>query len=482
MSQVRIIGGGLAGSEAAWQVARRGVRVVLHEMRPQRPTAVHKTDRLAELVCSNSFRGDKLDNAVGLLKEEMRRLDSLVLRAAAAARVPAGAALAVDRHAFADAVTRAIAEHPLITVVRDEVGELPAPDGVPTIVATGPLTSEALSAAIAAFVGRDHLSFYDAISPIVSAETIDRSKVFRASRWDRSLGPMAAAPADRLRQFRRAGLRRRRRAGRLSELPNDARGIRGVPRRPRPCGIRDRARFRQSDLFRRMPADRSDGPPWARHPAVRADEARGAHRSTDRPAGLRRRATASGHACGRSLQPGRIPDAVEVGRAGTRAADDPRARVGGVRALRHGAPEHVHQRTDDPAADVADADACGSVLRGAGERRRGIRRVGRVGADRRAQRRSDRSPRASFDAAAHHRDRRARVYVSHADAAHYQPTNITFGIMPPLDEIAGTRSKKGADRKLAVAARALADLQAWLGETREPARAAPEDAMAAPRS
>src|SRR4051794_7003714 len=117
MSHVRIIGGGLAGCEAAWQSAERGVPVVLHEMRPARPTAVHKTDRLAELVCSNSFRGDKLDNAVGLLKEEMRRLDSLILRAASDARVPAGAALAVDRNRFADAMTAAITAHPLITVV-----------------------------------------------------------------------------------------------------------------------------------------------------------------------------------------------------------------------------------------------------------------------------------------------------------------------------------------------------------------------------
>src|SRR5829696_4230206 len=125
MSQVRIIGGGLAGSEAAWQAAERGVRVVLHEMRPVRPTAVHKTDRLAELVCSNSFRGDKLDNAVGLLKEEMRRLGSLVMRAAEASRVPAGAALAVDRERFAQTVTEAVASHPLISVCREEVHEIP---------------------------------------------------------------------------------------------------------------------------------------------------------------------------------------------------------------------------------------------------------------------------------------------------------------------------------------------------------------------
>src|SRR5438552_16121077 len=122
---VRIIGGGLAGCEAAWQVASRGVAVTLYEMRPVRPTAVHKTDRLAELVCSNSFRGDKLDNAVGLLKEEMRRLDSLVMRAAEASRVPAGAALAVDRERFAQLVTDAIATHPAIQVCREEVSTIP---------------------------------------------------------------------------------------------------------------------------------------------------------------------------------------------------------------------------------------------------------------------------------------------------------------------------------------------------------------------
>jgi methylenetetrahydrofolate--tRNA-(uracil-5-)-methyltransferase len=187
---IHVIGGGLAGTEAAWQAASLGVDVVVHEMRPVRPTAVHKTDRLAELVCSNSFRGDKLDNAVGLLKEEMRRLGSLVMRCADATRVPAGAALAVDRERFAEAVTAAIAAHPQITVTREEVPRIPGPDSgmAPLVIATGPLTSGELSADIARFVGADHLYFYDAISPIVLAESIDRSKVFRASRWGRNLG------------------------------------------------------------------------------------------------------------------------------------------------------------------------------------------------------------------------------------------------------------------------------------------------------
>jgi methylenetetrahydrofolate--tRNA-(uracil-5-)-methyltransferase len=192
--RVTIVGGGLAGSEAAWQAASQGVPVTLYEMRPVRPTAVHKTDRLAELVCSNSFRGDKLDNAVGLLKEEMRRLGSLVMRAAEASRVPAGAALAVDRERFAETITAALTDHPLITIVREEMRAIPESTTLePVIVATGPLTSDALSADIAALVGAGHLYFYDAISPIVLAETIDQSKVFRASRWNRSLRSSGAA-------------------------------------------------------------------------------------------------------------------------------------------------------------------------------------------------------------------------------------------------------------------------------------------------
>jgi methylenetetrahydrofolate--tRNA-(uracil-5-)-methyltransferase len=194
---IHIIGGGLAGSEAAWQAASLGVPVVLHEMRPVRPTAVHKTDRLAELVCSNSLRGDKLDNAVGLLKEEMRHLGSLVMRAADDHRVPAGAALAVDRDRFSQTISGAIHAHPLITVVREEVTRVPsAPSSFPLIIATGPLTSATLSSDIAALVGADHLYFYDAISPIVLAETIDMAKVFRASRWGRNIRGEGACGVD----------------------------------------------------------------------------------------------------------------------------------------------------------------------------------------------------------------------------------------------------------------------------------------------
>ena len=184
---IRIIGGGLAGTEAAWQAASLGVPVTLYEMRPSRRTRVHQTDRLAELVCSNSLRGTKLENAVGLLKAEMRALGSLVIRAADATRVPAGAALAVDRVRFADEITEALSSHPLVTIHRSEVLRIPddIEPGSPVIVATGPLTSEALSGDIARLVGQQHLYFYDAISPIVLAESIDRARVFAGSRYGR---------------------------------------------------------------------------------------------------------------------------------------------------------------------------------------------------------------------------------------------------------------------------------------------------------
>jgi methylenetetrahydrofolate--tRNA-(uracil-5-)-methyltransferase len=179
--RVRIVGGGLAGCEAAWQLARRGVSVDLHEMRPVRATPVHQSSDLAELVCSNSLRGNALDQAAGLLKEEMRRLGSLVMRVAEDVRVPAGSALAVDRGLFARRITEAIESRPEIRVRREEVARIP--DDPVTIVATGPLTSKALADHVGAFVGRGHLYFFDAVSPVVEAESIDHDTAFRASRY-----------------------------------------------------------------------------------------------------------------------------------------------------------------------------------------------------------------------------------------------------------------------------------------------------------
>ncbi len=184
-----MIGGGLAGSEAAWQLARRGVPVVLHEMRPRRKTPAHATDRLAELVCSNSFRSDDWrGNAVGLLHEEMRRCGSLILTCGDAHKVPAGGALAVDRDGFAEAVTAALEAEPLVTLERGEVAGLPPSDWASVIVATGPLTSPALTEAVLALSGEDQLAFFDAIAPIVHKDSIDFSVAWFQSRYDKGGG------------------------------------------------------------------------------------------------------------------------------------------------------------------------------------------------------------------------------------------------------------------------------------------------------
>lgn len=183
---VVVVGGGLAGSEAAWQAARRGVRVRLHEMRPERPTAVHKSGNMAELVCSNSLKSLELSTAHGVLKEEMGRLGSLILDCAVRNRVPAGGALAVDRERFAAAVTEKLEAEPLIEIVRGEVAEIPADAQV--ILAVGPLVSETLAEAITRFTGQDYLYFFDAIAPVIEADSIDREIVFAQSRYDKGAG------------------------------------------------------------------------------------------------------------------------------------------------------------------------------------------------------------------------------------------------------------------------------------------------------
>jgi methylenetetrahydrofolate--tRNA-(uracil-5-)-methyltransferase len=183
MNEITVIGGGLAGVEAAWQAARTGARVRLHEMRPVKQTPAHRTDKLAEIVCSNSLKSDELGSASHLLKEELRRAGSLIMEAAAATRVPAGAALAVDRHQFAEYVTEGIESHPQIEIVREEVVTIPQ-DGI-TVIATGPLTSDALTMEIMKLTGDDQLYFYDAIAPIIAADSIDRSIAFPAARYDK---------------------------------------------------------------------------------------------------------------------------------------------------------------------------------------------------------------------------------------------------------------------------------------------------------
>lgn len=182
MKEINVIGAGLAGSEAAWQAAQAGVAVKLYEMRPKKSTEAHHTNNFAELVCTNSLRGNNLTNAVGVLKEEMRRLDSVIITSADKTAVPAGGALAVDRDDFSELVTKRVKEHPLVTVIEEEITEIP--DGI-TVIATGPLTSEPLSKAIQAFNGSEGFYFYDAAAPIVDKSTINMDKVYLKSRYDK---------------------------------------------------------------------------------------------------------------------------------------------------------------------------------------------------------------------------------------------------------------------------------------------------------
>lgn len=195
MSEVMIIGGGLAGCEAAWQSSRLGIRVTLLEMRPLQQTPAHRTDLLAELVCSNSLRASSLEKAVGLLKEEMRQGGSLIMECAAATMVPAGGALAVDRTAFAQAVTEAIVANPRITLVREEVKEIP--DCRPLVIATGPLTSPSFSRSLIALTGEEHLGFYDAVAPLVTRESLNFAKLFPASRYGKGEPAYLNAPMTR---------------------------------------------------------------------------------------------------------------------------------------------------------------------------------------------------------------------------------------------------------------------------------------------
>lgn len=181
---IHIIGAGLAGSEAAWQIIRRGIPVILHEMRPGKSSPAHKTEYFAELVCSNSFRAANVENAVGLLKEEMRRLDSLIMKMADANQVPAGGALAVDRDGFARGVTEFIRQHPLVTVVEEEVTDPEGLEGL-VIFASGPLTSPALSEAIQGIIRADYLHFFDAAAPIVEGDSLNYDVIYRASRYDK---------------------------------------------------------------------------------------------------------------------------------------------------------------------------------------------------------------------------------------------------------------------------------------------------------
>ena len=451
---IHIIGGGLAGSEAAWQAAACGVPVTLYEMRPVRPTPVHQTDSLAELVCSNSFRADKIENAVGLLKAEMRRLGSLVIRVADATRVPAGGALAVDRVRFAQGITAALEVAPLVTIRREEIPDLSLSGDVqePLIVATGPLTSPRLSQAVAALVGQDQLYFYDAISPIVLAETLDLGIVFRASRWgrhtpapaetgleDHAVSGGAAGAGDYLNCPMTADEYHRFHAALLGAELATLHEI-------------DTGRFFEGCLPIEVMARRGEDTPRF---------------GPMKPVGLVDPRT------------GRRPYAVVQLRQDTLAGDH-YSLVGFQTRLKWGEQARVFRMI--PGLEAAEFVRFGMIHRNTYingpsvlgptwqvRRRPSLFFAGQISGVEGYVESAASGLIAGLNAAALARDEMPQApprttaigalghYVSHADAANYQPSNIAFGLIPVMDGV----PRRRAERRRAIAERALTQIEAW---------------------
>jgi methylenetetrahydrofolate--tRNA-(uracil-5-)-methyltransferase len=431
--RIIVVGGGLAGAEAAWQAARRGARVDLYEMRPARGTPVHRTALLAELVCSNSLKSNLMDTASGLLKEEMRRLDSLVIAVADRVKVPAGGALAVDRDRFAAGVTEALAAEPGVRVVREEVRAIP--DAGPCIVATGPLASDAIAASIAAFTGTRYLYFYDAISPIVEADTIDRDKVFAASRYGKGGDDYLNCPltAEEYDRFYRALLE-------ASEAPSHE-FEKGIQYFEGCLPIEEMARRgRETLLFGPM-----------------------------KPVGLVDPRT------------GRQPFAVVQLRQDTLAADF-YSMVGFQNHLKFG--EQVRIFRMIPGLERAEFPRLGQVHRNSyinapaillpsfqARRRRDLFFAGQISGVEGYLESAASGLIAGINAARLLEGRPPLIfpattalgalarYISASDPAHYQPANIAFGLLPPLER--DIRDKRA--RKAALVRRALEDLAAFLG-------------------
>ena len=322
--KLRVIGGGLAGPEAALTAARLGCQVELYEMRAMvegrpRLTPAHQTTEFGELVCSNSLKSESPNTAPWLLKQEMRRAGSALLRIADETAVPAGHALAVDRVEFSRRIAAAIAAEPAIRVIREEVTRLELADGDDslTILATGPLTSEALSAEIERITGSGHLAFYDSISPIVEADSIDMDRVYFAARWDKGTADYINCPMDRA-EF-----------DRFLDALLAAEASRGK-------------RVGEARLFRGLPADRSAGPARARYVAIRSDEAGGSARPAHRHDALGRGAIAQGKSARGQLQPGGLSEPFEIWRAGAGAAADSRPGERALPALRADSSQHLH--------------------------------------------------------------------------------------------------------------------------------------------
>ncbi|HJT09028.1 MAG TPA: methylenetetrahydrofolate--tRNA-(uracil(54)-C(5))-methyltransferase (FADH(2)-oxidizing) TrmFO [Stellaceae bacterium] len=445
---IHIIGGGLAGSEAAWQAARAGVLVVLHEMRPVRATAAHVSDGLAELVCSNSFRSDDTENnAVGLLHEEMRRCGSLIMRAADAHRVPAGGALAVDRQGFSAAVQRALVAEPLVELRREEITGLPPADWDSVIVATGPLTSAALAEAIRTFSGEDALAFFDAIAPIVYRETIDMAKAWLQSRYGKGDGAdyincaldkpqyeafVAALVAGEKTEFHEWETDTPYFEGCLPIEVMAARGIDTLRYGPmKPVGLRDPRTGRGAHAVVQLRQDNALGTLYN----IVGFQTKLKHAEQKR---LFR------------MIPGL--EQAEFARLGglhrNTFLNSPRLLDGALRLKAMPRLRFAGQITG--VEGYVESAAIGLL-------------AGRFAAAERLGRDVALPPATTALGAL------LRHITAGADAGTFQPMNVNFGLFPPLPEGAITRGNRG-ERKPLLARRALADLAHWLG----PARAAAE--------
>ena len=442
--QVTIIGAGMAGSELALQLARRGIAVKLHEMRPDRPSEAHQSDHFAELVCSNSFRGDALTNGVGLLKEEMRRAGSILMQLAEETAVPAGGALAVDRERFGARVTETVLSEPLIEVVRGEVTELPGPDSGICVVASGPLTAQPLAERITALTGQQRLYFYDAVAPIVHADSVDRSIVFAQSRYEKGGGDdYLNCPMNKEEYF---GFLEALRSAELTELH-----------------AFEEARFFEGCLPIEVMASRGDkvlafGP---MKPVGLEDPRTGRRPYAVVQLRMENREGTSYNLVGfqtRMKQP-------EQGRVFRLIPGLAKAEF-----LRWGS---VHRNTYVHGPEVFDARFAMKAaphLRFAGQitgvegyvesQASGLLLALFLAAELAGE--SLELPPATTALGALRRHVTGELG---ADPKAYHPTNIHFGMMPPVEEVRSGRSAR-ADRREAVALRALADLEGWLAPAR----------------
>jgi methylenetetrahydrofolate--tRNA-(uracil-5-)-methyltransferase len=444
---IHVIGGGLAGSEAAWQIARAGVPVILHEMRPVRGTDAHQTDGMAELVCSNSFRSDDAENnAVGLLHAEMRRLDSLIMAAGDKNRLPAGGALAVDREGFSAEVTARLAAEPLIEIRREEVAGLPPADWGSVIVATGPLTSPALAEAIGALSGSEQLAFFDAIAPIVYTESVDMTVAWRQSRYDK-IGP-GGTGADYL----NCPMDEAQYAAFIAALLDG-----------------EKTSFKEWE---------SNTPYFEGCLPIEVMAARGLDTlrfGPMKPVGLTDPRTGRrAHAVVQLRQDNALGTLYNMVGFQTKLKHGEQARVfrmiPGLEQAEFARLGGLHRNTFINSPELLD----GSLRLKAMPRIRfagqitGVEgyvesaAIGLLAGRFAAAERLGRSLSAPPPTSAH------GALLGHitggADAATFQPMNVNFGLFPPLAPAAGRKPKR-AERKPALAARAMADLEAWLGST-----------------